>query len=75
MMIKSAQSGEDAGCTPFSLSTITSKVMVFVSAEWTDTLPLFLVYPYIYSVSWLAPIILLCLMKAAVTLAKCVHRG
>ncbi len=35
MMIKSAQSGEGAGCTPFSLSTITSKVVV-LRFSWVD---------------------------------------
>ncbi len=32
--------------SPFTLSTITSKVVVYVPAEWADTLPLFLLYPY-----------------------------
>ncbi len=59
MMVKSAQSGVGGGCTPFpfTLSTITSKVVVYAPAErafiytyiytYTYTLPL---YPYMYSV-------------------------
>ncbi len=42
------------GCTlppPFTLSTITSKVVVYASAERSDNLPLFLLYPYMYSVA------------------------
>ncbi len=35
---------------PVTLSAITSKVLVYVPAERADTLPLFLFYPYIYSV-------------------------
>ncbi len=40
------------GCTPtpFALSTITHKVGVYAPAEKADTLPLFLLYPYMYSV-------------------------
>jgi hypothetical protein len=35
---------------PFILSTITSKDVVYALAERTDTLPLFLLYPYMYFV-------------------------
>ncbi len=39
------------GCTPSPfLSTITSKVVVYAPAERAATLPLFLLYPYMYSV-------------------------
>jgi hypothetical protein len=31
---------------PFTLPTITSKVVVYAPAERIDTLPLFLLYPY-----------------------------
>ncbi len=34
---------------PFARSTITYKVVVFTPAERADTLPLFLLYPYMYS--------------------------
>ncbi len=36
--------------TPFTLSTITSKVVVYALDERAGTLPLFLFYPYMYSV-------------------------
>ena len=35
---------------PFTLSTITYKVVVYAPAERADTLPLFRLYPYMYSV-------------------------
>ncbi len=55
LMVKSTQPAEDKGCTlhppPFTLSTITSKVVVYYApSERADTLPLFLLYPYMYSV-------------------------
>ncbi len=52
MMVKSAQPGEAGGCTPypFTLSTITSKVVVYAPPEMADILPLFLLYPYMHSV-------------------------
>ncbi len=54
MMVKSAQLGEGGGARPpsLTLSTITSKVVVYIPAEWADTrtLPLFLLYPYMCSV-------------------------
>jgi hypothetical protein len=34
---------------PFTIVTITYKVAVYASAEQADTLPLFHLYPYIYS--------------------------
>jgi hypothetical protein len=51
MMVKSAQPREGGGARPpfFTLSTITSKVVVYATAERADTLPLFLLYPYMYS--------------------------
>ncbi len=52
MMEKLAQVGEGEGCTPtpFHYSTITYKVVVFAPAEWADTLTLFHLYQYMYSV-------------------------
>jgi hypothetical protein len=55
MMEKFAQDGECGGgggaCPPlFSISTIHYKVVVYAPAERADTLPLFLLYPYMYSV-------------------------
>ncbi len=35
---------------PFTISTITYKVVVYAPDEMADTLPLFLLYPYMYSV-------------------------
>ena len=34
-----------------TISTITYKFVVYASAERVDTLPLFLLYPYMYSVN------------------------
>jgi hypothetical protein len=50
-MVKSARSGEggDARPLPFTLSNVTSKVVVYAPAERAYTLPLFLLYPYMYS--------------------------
>jgi hypothetical protein len=48
-MEKLAQPGE-GGVYARSLSTITYKVVVYGPAERADTLPLFLFYPYMYSV-------------------------
>ncbi len=51
MMEKSAQLDVgDARPPTFTVSTITSKVVVYAPAERADTLPLFLLYPYMYSV-------------------------
>jgi hypothetical protein len=36
--------------SPFTLFTITYKVAVYAPAERADILPLFLLYPYMYSV-------------------------
>jgi hypothetical protein len=47
--VKSAQAGEGGGSRHpplFTISTITYKVEVFAPAERADTLPLFLLYPY-----------------------------
>jgi hypothetical protein len=57
MMVKSAQPGKGGGCTPtpFTLYTITIKVVVYAPAERAETLPLFLLYPYMYSVTTLYP--------------------
>ncbi len=43
---------EVGGCThtPVTLSTITSKVLVYALAERADKLSLFLLYPYMYYV-------------------------
>ncbi len=58
MMVKSAPclvKVGDARPPPFTLSTITSKVVVHAvpstPAERADKLPLFLLYPYMYSVA------------------------
>jgi hypothetical protein len=47
-MEKYAQRGEGglARPPPFTISTITYKVVVYVPVERADTLPLFLLYPY-----------------------------
>jgi hypothetical protein len=52
MMEKLAQPGEGGECTPapFTISTITYNVMVYAKVERVDTLPPFLLYPYMYSV-------------------------
>ncbi len=51
-MVKSAQPGEGGVeiPPPFTLSAITSKALVYAPAERADILPLFLIYPYMYSV-------------------------
>jgi hypothetical protein len=53
IVVKSAHPGEDGGggsrLPPSALSTNTSKV-VYAPAERADTLPLFLLYPCMYSV-------------------------
>jgi hypothetical protein len=52
MMVKSSQPGEGGAARPppFTFSAITSKVVVYAPPERADTLPLFLLYPFIYSV-------------------------
>jgi hypothetical protein len=53
VMEKLAQPGEGGGCTPIPfhyISTITYKIVVYTPAERADTLPLFLLYPFVYSV-------------------------
>jgi hypothetical protein len=52
MMEKSAQPGESGGALPhfFTTSTITDKVVVYAPVKMADTLLLFLLYPYMYSV-------------------------
>jgi hypothetical protein len=51
-MEKFAQAGEVGGARPppFAIFTITYKVAMYPPAEWADTLPLFHLYPYMYSV-------------------------
>ncbi len=46
------------GCTPppFILSTITHKVVVYAIAERADTLPLFQLYVYMYSMVLTIPV-------------------
>jgi hypothetical protein len=52
-MVKSAQPlRAGISCT---LSTISSKVLVYAPAERADTLPLFILYSYIYSVDLVRP--------------------
>ncbi len=53
--VKSAQAVEGGGCTPsrpppFTISTITYKVVVCAPAEREDTPPVFLFYRFMYSV-------------------------
>jgi hypothetical protein len=52
--VKSAEPGRGGDTRPppppFTLSTITSKVVVYAPAKRAGTLPLFLLYPYMYSV-------------------------
>jgi hypothetical protein len=57
MMEKVAQAGEGRGArpSPFCSSTITNKVMLYAPAERADTLPLFLLYPSMYSVPMFIP--------------------
>ncbi len=52
VMEKSASMvGRGGGCTPNPfISTITYKVVVYAAPERADTLPLFLLYLYMYSV-------------------------
>ncbi len=50
MMEKLAQAG--ARLPPSTLSTIMYKVVVYAPAERADSLPLFLLYPYMYSVNF-----------------------
>ncbi len=52
MMEKSAQPGVGGSASPppLTISTITYKVVVYAPAERTDTLPIFLLHPYTYSV-------------------------
>ncbi len=56
MAEKLAQPGEGgvAPQPPFTVSTITYKVIVYALAEGADTLPLFLLYSYMYSVVTIA---------------------
>ncbi len=49
MRVKSAQAGEVGDCSPTPFPS-TYKVVVYASAERADTLPLFLLYPYMYYV-------------------------
>ncbi len=51
LMEKSALAGEGGGCTPtpFQPIAITYKVAVYAPAEWADTLTLFHLYLYMYS--------------------------
>jgi hypothetical protein len=52
MRVKLALAGEGGGCTPthFTTFTLTSKVAMYAPAEWADTLTLFHLYQYMYSV-------------------------
>jgi hypothetical protein len=55
MMEKSAQPGEVKGCHThphFTISIITYKFVVYTPTERADTPPLFLLYPYMYSVEY-----------------------
>ncbi len=52
---KSVLAGKGGGCTgarppPLITLTLTSKVAVYAPAEWADTLTLFHLYQYMYSV-------------------------
>ncbi len=64
MMDKLAQPGVSRGCTArppsFTISTITYvQVLVYAIAERADTLPLFILYLYMYSVADTLPLFLL----------------
>ncbi len=52
MRVKSVLAGEGGGAPPPPLITftLTSKVAVYAPAEWADTLTLFHLYQYMYSV-------------------------
>ncbi len=50
MMEKSTLAGDEGGDPCFTLVTITHKVFVYAPAEREGTLPLFHLYPYMYSV-------------------------
>ncbi len=52
MRVKSVLAGEggDARPPPLITFTLTSKVAVYAPAEWADTLTLFHLYQYMYSV-------------------------
>ena len=51
MRVKSVLAGEGGGCTPTLITfTLTSKVAVYTPAVWADTLTLFHLYQYMYSV-------------------------
>jgi hypothetical protein len=52
MRVKLVLAGESGGAhpPPFTTITITSKVAVHAPAEWADTLTLFHLYQYMYSV-------------------------
>jgi hypothetical protein len=52
MRVKLALAGKGGGARPppFTTVTITSKVAVYAPAEWADTLTLFHLYQYMYSV-------------------------
>jgi hypothetical protein len=51
MIEKLAQAGEGERTPPFTISSITYKVVVYAPAERADTLPLLLLYPYLYSMT------------------------
>jgi hypothetical protein len=61
MMEKLAQPGEGGGAhpPPFTMSTITYKVVVYAPAVRADTLTLFLLYTNIYSVGLTWPLTIL----------------
>ncbi len=50
MRVNSALAGESGGAhpPPFNISTIMYKAVVYAPAERADTLPIFLLYPYVY---------------------------
>ena len=50
MMEKLAPAGEGGGACPHPFTLITYKVAVYAPAEWADTLTLFHLYLYMYSV-------------------------
>jgi hypothetical protein len=51
MRVKSAQAGEVRGARPLPISTITYKVVMHAPAERADAHLLYLLYPYMCSVS------------------------
>ncbi len=60
IMLKSAQPGGGGGVHALPLSLyLLSRVVVYAPAERADTLPIFLLYPFMYSVGRLTGVYIL----------------